>query len=752
MSSADRAGRMHPAVALAVAWIATAAAGTSAHEGHEPLPTKGVVVDARHGTLALSAAAHRALAVETADVTTHAPARRLTATARLVAAWNRHAYAAPGIAGRVAAIHVRPGDVVAAGQPLATVDSLALETIQVELLTARAEHELAARTFARMETLAAVQAAALRDRSEARARLEQTQGAVDVAVAKLRSLGIAEGVIGRLLADADRPLTATVAIASPIAGTVVHVDTTVGDVVQGTEHLFEVIDLAEVQAEIQVLERDVAAVAVGQPVQLAVPAWPDEQVTTAIDALGMRLDPSTKLGTAWATVANPVGPAPRFLPGMTGRVAIATAAGRARTAVPVGAIVSSGAERSVFVEEAATERGYEYRRQPVVVEGSADGLATLADGAVFPGDRVVTRGSHQLGSFFVTGALRLSPEAEAAIGLQTEAAAVRSVDDVLEFDGLVDVLPGARTVAAAPIEGRITRLAGRLGQEVAAGDVVAEVASLAALDLQLRLIQASAQRRLATETLARLAELDAAESVPRKRVWEAQTAALSLAEQAEALGRSLRGVGLSAAEVDQVATRGAVVPVIAVRAPAAGRIVALSAILGQVIDPDVPLAEIHDPHHAWVRGHLTEREVGRFVAGAEGGAVRVRFVALPGRVFTGAIVRRGTVIDSRDRTLPVWVELETSPAEILQHDMLARVSLPLTSFPPALAVPRSAVAREGTQAYLFVREEDGSFRRQPVVLGRGDDRLVTIVEGLAAGAIVAVSGVADLQTAFAAIR
>jgi hypothetical protein len=121
-------------------------------------------------------------------------------------------------------------------------------------------------------------------------------------------------------------------------------------------------------------------------------------------------------------------------------------------------------------------------------------------------------------------------------------------------------------------------------------------------------------------------------------------------------------------------------------------------------------------------------------------------------VFTGAIVRRGTVIDSRDRTLPVWVELETSPAEILQHDMLARVSVPLASFPPALAVPRSAVAREGTQAYLFVREVDGSFRRQPVVLGRGDDRLVTVVEGLAAGAIVAVSGVADLQTAFAAIR
>jgi RND family efflux transporter MFP subunit len=282
--------------------------------------------------------------------------------------------------------------------------------------------------------------------------------------------------------------------------------------------------------------------------------------------------------------------------------------------------------------------------------------------------------------------------------------------------------------------------------------VLAEVSSLAALDLQLQLIQAAAQRRLADESLTRLEELDASQSVPRKRVWEAQTAALSLAERVEALGRTLRGVGFSAAEVDRVATRGEVLPTLVIRAPAAGTVVRLDAVVGQVIQPNDAVAEIHDSRHAWVRGHLTENEVGRLHSYDPADVARVRFVALAGQVFTGVVARRGNVIDARDRTLPVWVEINVPPSQALQHNMLARVSLPIASAAPALAVPVSAVVRQGTQPYLFIHDADGSFRRRPVVLGRGDDRLVTVTAGLAAGEIVAVAGVADLQTASASIR
>lgn len=723
-----------------------------AHEGHEPLPAKGVLVDIKAGTIALSRAAHRALMIETAEVTTRPLDARTLAYARLVPAWNRHAFAATGIGGRVATIHVRAGDRVAAGQVLATIDSLALETIQLELLAARTEHALAAQTLERIAALADAQVATGRERAEAQARWEQVRGAMNVAATKLRGLGVADDLVTAVLSGSSPPMTSTVDITSPIAGTVMHIDVVAGDTVQPNEHLFEVVDLSEVWAEVHVLERDVNTVTVGQRVELALSAFPDERLTTEVHTTGLMLDPQTKLGTVWAVVKNPPDGPPRFLPGMTGQAQIVRDLEKERIAVPATALITNGVEKYVLVEEAATKDGVEYRKQNVVVEAVAAGVALLRDGSVFPGDLVVTEGSHELGSFFINGVLRLSPEAEANMGLRTEPVGEHAIDEVLEFDGLVDVPPNARASAAVQTEGRVTRINCRVGEPVAVGDVLAEVASLESLDLQNALIQAGAQRRLHEGTLARLKALEATQSVPQKRVWETQAAAITAAEQVESLSRKLLGIGFTAAEAAAVADQGAVVPVVRVRSPVMGTVVRLDVVPGQVVQPDQPVAEIHDPRHAWVRAHLVEREVGRLPAEVGADAARVRFMSLPERVFQATMARRGSVVDATDRTLPVWLEIDVPPDTVLQHNMLARVALPIGRTSPTLAVPVTAIVRNGTQAYVFIHDPDGSFRRQAVVLGRSDDRFVAVEAGLKPGDVVAVAGVADLQTAFASIR
>lgn len=737
---------------LLASWLAGPVLPSRAHEGHEPLPAKGVLVDAQAGTIALSRAAHAALRIATADVTTRPLQARTLAYARLVPAWNRHAFAATGIGGRVAGIHVRAGDRVEAGQPLATMESLDLEAIQLELLAARTEHALAAQTLQRIGELTDAQVATGRELAEARAQWEQVRGAMNVAATKLRSIGIAEELVAALLAGSSPPLTNAVDITSPIGGTVVHVDAMAGDSVQSNEHLCEVVDLSEVWAEIQVLERDVSRIAVGQRVDLVLSAYPEERIETVIHATGLMLDPQTKLGTVWALVANPAGRPARFLPGMTGQARIVQPLGTDRVAVPATALVDNGLEKYVLVEEADTKDGVEYRKQNVVVDGVADELVLLRDGSVFPGDLVVTEGSHELGSFFVAGVLRLSPEAEANIGLRTEPAAAHAIDEVLEFDGLVDLPPNTRASAAVQLEGRVTRILCRNGQAVAAGDVVAEVASLEMLDLQAALIQAAAQQRLHDGSLARLRTLEATESVPRKRVWETQAAAITAAAQVDSLTRRLLGIGLTAAEAAAVAADGTTVSAVRIRAPVAGMVVRLDVVPGQVVQPGQAIAEIHDPRHAWVRAFLAEHEVGRLPAEVAQSGARVRFMSLPERVFEGTLARRGSGVDQADRTLSVWLEVDMPPDMLLQHNMLARVTLPIARAAPTLAVPVTAVARQGTQAYVFVREPDGIFRRQAVVLGRRDDRFVAVEEGLSPGTVVVVAGVAGLQTAFASIR
>ncbi|MBX9626480.1 MAG: hypothetical protein K2X82_21955 [Gemmataceae bacterium] len=81
--------------------LTVAAAVVLAHEGHAPMPTRGVVVDAAEGHLTLSADARGSLDVETAPVEPAAIQERVPADAVVVAPWPNRGFAAPKLAGRV---------------------------------------------------------------------------------------------------------------------------------------------------------------------------------------------------------------------------------------------------------------------------------------------------------------------------------------------------------------------------------------------------------------------------------------------------------------------------------------------------------------------------------------------------------------------------------------------------------------------------------------------------------------------------
>lgn len=739
-------------ILLAGCLLSGLASAAVAHEGHAPLPSKGALVDVEQGTIVLSAQAQHALRVETAEVVPRKLERRNLAYAVLEAPWGRHAFAASAVGGRVSAVYVKPGEKIRAGQKLAEIESLDLETIQLELLTAEAERTLSEQTLAQLQKLANEQIAAGQELSSARARHEQNLGAVAVATSKLHSLGISDTDIRRLLDDPTRPILKTVAVTSPIDGTIIHVDVTVGTVLTVNEHMFEVMDVSKVWVKIGVLERDLHRTTIGQKVELTLAAYPEEVIPTSVQVKGLWLDPQTHLGTVWAEIQNDPTVEPRYLPGMYGQAQVVSSADKPRLTIPTEALIYDGLERYVLVEDAATAKAFEYRKQNVVVEGEGLGHVAIRDGSLFPGDRVVTKGSHELSTFFVSGVLRLSPEAMANMRLRVEPIRPHVVEQVLEFDGAIDVPPEGRASVASQLEGRLTRILVERGQVVTAGQIIAEVASLEMQNLQLELIQAAAQSRLHQETLDRLRTLDANQSVARRKVWEAQSLYNTSRGRLDTVKRKLLNLGLTSSQLDEIAERGRVVDSLSVRSPISGTIVQFDKVLGQVVRADEPLYEIHDLHHVWVKGYLSERDFTQLRLDGAAPQARVRFISAPDVVVTGTVKRSGNVLGAVDRTLSVWIELDAPSDLVLQHNMLARVSMVTAAGEPALAVPRSAVVQQGTRAYVFVRKPDGVFERRAVETGRADDRYIEIVSGLAKDEPIAVSGTASLQTAFASLR
>ena len=130
---------------------------------------------------------------------------------------------------------------------------------------------------------------------------------------------------------------------------------------------------------------------------------------------------------AYSVVDNTDG---RLRSGQFGRVEIEVSRADGAFVVPEEAIITDGAERYSFVE---IEEGA-YRLQNLVLGARDGGLVEVREG-LYPGDRVVTTGNHELASFFVRGVLELSEEAKRNIGFQLGEVEVRTLNDVVNVNG-----------------------------------------------------------------------------------------------------------------------------------------------------------------------------------------------------------------------------------------------------------------------------------------------------------------------------
>lgn len=730
---------------LMIAWIASAYA--LAHEGHKPLPTRGMEVNVETGKMVLTRKARTTLDVQTAEVGPQKVSQSLLAYGTLVSPWNRHAMVSSPLSGRIVELLVLPGESVKAGQVLAELDSPELESLQLEIRSAQTALNLSLKLQSSAEE--AVRSGSIPEirMIEAKNQVQKDRAALEIARAKWLSLQLPLETLEAMQKTPNEPIQQRLSLKSPIDGIVTHTDLSVGKVINSKEHLFEVLDLSSVWLKIGVLEKDLSRVEIGQSLELTLTAYPDVKIAAQVDVLGQFLDPQTHLGTVWASLANSGTEDMLLLPGMSGQVQLKIGDGGEKVVVPMSAVIRDGAERFVLVEEEKTQVASTYQKQTVIFGQRMGDLIEVRGGNLFPGDRIVTRGSHELGSFFTKGVLRVSEETARDIGLTVQPVSSSVLAETITVDGLVDVPPTRRTVASSQLSGSIAGILVDRGQTVRAGEVLAEIISQDFQNLQLELLRAHLDSELQQEIMSNLGE--AGDAVSQRRLWEAESRRNLADGLRENIRQRLITAGISEEQLLQLVTTRTLLPTLPVRSPIDGVVMDFDKVLGHVVEPDESVFEIHDLSQVWVQGFVSERDLPKVKVGQ---TVRVRFVADATEVVTGTLVRSGRSVGLDDRTLSVWIELSKMPRVPVQHNMLARLTIETGTIPSQLAVPREAIVREGTQAYVFVRKVDGTFERRSVVPGQSDDVAVAILDGLVPDDLVAVGGAQALQTGYAALR
>lgn len=308
----------------------------------------------------------------------------IAATALIEPDANAVAHITSRISGRVVKVIAQLGQHVKAGEPLAILSSIQLGEAKTNFIKARALQQIAKQHVDREEGLYARKIAAQKDVLQARADYETARAQYQAARETLKLLTPGEQ-LGRLDWNASGPPLSDFSLSSPIEGTVVKRDITVGSMVDSSDEPITVINLDKVWVIANVFEHDVALLRGGALAAISVDAVPERKFDGEVTYVSDSVDPKTRTVQARIEVPNP----DRLLKlGMFAHARIESTRGsREVLGVPAEAVFEVSGKKIVFV---ALGGG---RFEPRVVrigEAGVD-LVEVASG-LKPGDQVVTRG------------------------------------------------------------------------------------------------------------------------------------------------------------------------------------------------------------------------------------------------------------------------------------------------------------------------------------------------------------------------
>ncbi|MCX7693882.1 efflux RND transporter periplasmic adaptor subunit [Tepidimonas taiwanensis] len=318
----------------------------------------------------------RATPVHTVVLTERPVQRSLVVTGRVAPA--RESTLASTVTGRVVATPVAEGETVRAGAVLVALEpdesQAALAQAEAQLADARGQLADAHRQWQRQRALqaqgflspAALEAAE-RTYDAARRRVEQTEAAVQQARARRQQVAVrapAEGVVLTRLVEVGDAVTAGKAVAR-----------------------FAWAGPARVLLDLD--ERDVARVAVGQTAAVRADAWPDAPLAARVQRIDTQVDGVRGTVEVELALADAAAGGVRLLPGMTVSAEVVTDAPQPRLLLPLSALrdgrvatVVAGRVRWVAVEtDPAVDGWLPVRRGLAAGVEVIDPAPALDDGA-----------------------------------------------------------------------------------------------------------------------------------------------------------------------------------------------------------------------------------------------------------------------------------------------------------------------------------------------------------------------------------
>lgn len=293
---------------------------------------------------------------------------KLTANGQIILRAKDKGSVASLMGGIVKDIYVTDGQYVRKGQTVATVENTDVVSLQREYYSASKDCEFARLDMRRQQTL---------DRSGAgiKRNLQEAEKEYHIALAKMQGIAQQLAQMGISTAGASKGrFTTSFPVKAPISGTVSNITASLGSYADMQTPLMSIRDNSAVECDLNVYEKDIDKVKVGDAVKLTVTNEPGTKIYGKVYGMNQYFTDGTK------AVAVHV----RLLPGRTklfdgeyvsGTISIGRRRGKA---LPSGAIIRSDGKSYIFALNGKPDkRGYHFSRHEVTAGASGNGYTAV---------------------------------------------------------------------------------------------------------------------------------------------------------------------------------------------------------------------------------------------------------------------------------------------------------------------------------------------------------------------------------------
>lgn len=341
-----------------------------------------------------------------------------------------------------------------------------------------------------------------------------------------------------------------------------------------------------------------------------------------------------------------------------------------------------------------------------------------------------------------TESVILSKESKEKINLETEIIKEEQYIGLIKIPAVVVTDQNFEAQVGPIVAGRVKKVFVNVGSYVSAGQTLMLIEGLEIGVLKADFLKAKTTLDYTEQEYNRQKSLSEQNAGSQKNLISSKAEYEKARAEFNSMDKKIHSIGLKDEDIlndkNDLHTSGD----LAIKSPISGVIVDRSVVVGQYIESSFIAFKILNTKSLLVDGQIYENDFNKL---GNNKSVEFKTPSVPNEVFSCELVYKGQLIDEKTRTIKVRAKVNNSRNKLLPQ-MFGDLIIKSAENRRGIFIPSSAIHKDNEQSFIFMQENDSTFKIVEVKTGLELEEKVEIISGLKENDRIVTNGVFELKS------